>query len=68
MVAIKGEFYRLLGDFRQVKYVRFLLDEMTSFHDELRFEEGRLMKAYATDDTDAADGLKFIAEKMDMFY
>ena len=32
------------------------------------FEEGRLMKAYVTGDSDAADGLKFIAGRMDKFY
>ena len=60
--------YRLVGDFRLVKYARFLLDEITPLHDELCFEEGRLMKAYATGDPDAADGLKFIAGRMDKFY
>lgn len=33
--------YRLVGDFRLVKYARFLLDDFTPLHDDLCFEEGR---------------------------
>ena len=76
--AIKGEYcvaidtiseeYRLVGDMRLVKYARFLLDEFTPLHDELCFEEGRLMKAYVTGDEDAAAGLKFINGRMKKMY
>lgn len=39
---------RLAGDFRFVRYGRFLLDYYFPLHDELCFEEGRLMKDYHT--------------------
>ena len=60
--------YRLVGDLRLVKYARFLLDEFTPLHDDLCFEEGRLMKAYATGDEDAAKGLEFIYGRMKKLY
>ena len=60
--------YRLVGDLRFAKYVRFLLDEFTPLHDELCFEEGRLMKAHATGDPDAAKGLEFVAGRMQKMY
>lgn len=63
-----SEEYRLVGDMRLVKYARFLLDEFTPLHDELCFEEGRLMKSYATGDQEAAEGLKFIYGRMEKMY
>ena len=60
--------YRLVGDLRLVKYTRFLLDEFTPLHDELCYEDGRLMKAYATGDPDGAEGLKFIYGRMEKLY
>lgn len=60
--------YRLVGDFRLMKYARFLLDEVTPIHDELCFEEGRLMKAHATGDPEAAEGLRFLSGRMNRFY
>lgn len=56
--------YRLVGDFRLVKYARFLMDEYLPLHDELCYEEGRLMKAYATGDVSAAEGLKFVCGRV----
>ena len=60
--------YRLVGDLRLVKYARFLLDEFTPLHDELCFEEGRLMKAYVTGDEEAEAGLRFISGRMKRLY
>lgn len=60
--------YRLVGDQRLVKYVRFLLDDFTPLHDELCYEEGRLMKAYVTGDETAKDGLTFIYGRMKKLY
>ena len=60
--------YRLVGDLRLVKYTRFILDEITPLHDELCFEEGRLMKAHATGDPEAVLSLTFIAGRMEQFY
>jgi len=60
--------YRLVGDFRLVKYARFLLDEVTPLHDELCYEEGRLMKASVTGDAEAKETLRFIHGRMKRFY
>lgn len=60
--------YRLVGDFRLVKYARFILDEFTPLHDEVCFEEGRLMKAYVTGDETALEGLKYIHGRMKRLY
>lgn len=56
--------YRIVGDFRLVKYTRFILDEFTPLHDALCFEEGRLMKDYISGDEYAADGLRHIHGRM----
>ena len=41
------ENYRLAGDVRLVRYASFLLNSYFPIHNELCFEEGRLMKQYA---------------------
>lgn len=51
---------RVYGPFRMVKYAIFLLQEYFPVHDELCFEEGRLMKAYIGGDQKAADELNRI--------
>ncbi|MEA4832932.1 MAG: hypothetical protein VB118_10010 [Oscillospiraceae bacterium] len=40
--------YRLVGEYRFVKYGSFLIENFFPLHDELCFEEGRLMKDYIT--------------------
>lgn len=60
--------YRLVGDFRLVKYTRFLLDELFPLHDDLCHEEGRLMKVYATGGAAAVDGLTLCQREMTGFY
>ena len=60
--------YRIVGDLRLVKYTRFLLDEFTPLHDDLCYEEGRLMKAYAVGDPEGEAGLRFLNGRMDRFY
>lgn len=40
--------FRVVGDNRLVRYATFLLKEYFPLHDELCFEEGRLMKQYVT--------------------
>lgn len=55
---------RLVGEIRFVRYGNFLLREFFPLHDELTFEEGRLMKAYACGDTTAAEDLKRIYGRM----
>ena len=60
--------YRLVGEPRFVRYGCFLLDNFFPRHDELSYEEGRLMLRYATgtDDekADAAATLKVINGRM----
>ena len=55
---------RLVGEIRFVRYGNFLLREFFPLHDELTFEEGRLMKAHACGDTTAAEDLKRIHGRM----
>lgn len=55
---------RLVGETRFVRYGNFLLREFFSLHDELVFEEGRLMKDYACGDEDAARLLTAINGRM----
>ncbi|MDR2257771.1 MAG: hypothetical protein LBE14_01335 [Treponema sp.] len=45
---------RLYGEYRYTAFVLFLLEEYFPLHDELCFEEGRLMKEYACGGTEAA--------------
>jgi hypothetical protein len=51
-------FPRLYGEYRYVAYTLFLLTEYFPLHDELCFEEGRLMKEYAAGDSDTLPLLK----------
>lgn len=60
--------YRLVGEPRLVKYARFLLDEFTPLHDELCYEEGRLMKAYAAGEEGAGEALTFIYGRMEKLF
>lgn len=55
---------RLVGETRLVRYACFLLREFFPLHDELVFEEGRLMKDYVCGDEDAAGILKAINGRM----
>lgn len=55
---------RLVGETRFVRYGSFLLREFFPLHDELTFEEGRLMKDYACGDEDAAQIIKAISGRM----
>jgi hypothetical protein len=49
---------RLYGDYRYTAFALFLLEEYFPLHDELCFEEGRLMKEYACGAKEAAELLK----------
>lgn len=55
--------YRIVGELRFVKYARFLIDNYFPVHDELCYEEGRLMKQYVTgtseEKEEAAKALEF---------
>jgi len=70
-VAVDGisKELRLVGEERLIRYGWFLLANYFPIHDELCFEEGRLMKIYATgsaeERADAARLLKAIYGRMD---
>ena len=55
-----GNLPRAHGPFRLVKFTRFLLREVFPQHDELCFEEGRLMIQHATGDPAAAERLRLL--------
>lgn len=65
-VAVDGisKEFRLVGDFRLTKYACFLMKEYFPLHDDLCYEEGRLMKDYACGDEDAGEHLRFISGRM----
>lgn len=52
-----GEAPRAYGPFRLVKFARFLLSEYFPLHDDLCFEEGRLMRALYLGDEKAQESL-----------
>ena len=58
-----SEEFRLVGEARFIRYGDFLLKNYFPLHDELCFEEGRLMKQYVTGNeaerAEALDGLRF---------
>lgn len=55
--APKGELPRAYGPFRLVKFTQYLVREVFPQHDELCYEEGRLMLQYAAGDPAAAGRL-----------
>lgn len=70
-VAIDGisEMPRLIGSSRYVRYAQFLLTNYLPIHDELCFEEGRLMREYVCNNgvqrQQARDRLVQIGKQMD---
>lgn len=57
--------FRLVGETRLIRYACFLLHEFFPLHDELCFEQGRLMKEYVCKNEDAEATLKFIYGSME---
>ena len=55
---------RIVGEMRFVRYATFLLREFFPLHDELCYEEGRLMKDYSCGDEYAEETLRFISGRM----
>lgn len=55
----------VLGTLRMMKYCWFLYEQYLPIHDELCFEEGRLMKEYACGDEEAGEDLRRISGRMD---
>ena len=56
---------RVDGENRALEFVLFLVTEYMPLHDELCFEEGRLMKAYACGDQEAGEELRRIGKRTD---
>ena len=65
-VAVQGnkENFNIVGETRLVRYACFLLNEFFPLHDELCFEEGRLMKDYINKEKASQDVLKAINGRM----
>ncbi len=62
-----GEAHRVYGRYRLVKYARYLLENYFPRHDELCFEQGRLMKDFVCDEEGALETLKAIQGRTDRF-
>lgn len=54
----------VLGTLRMMKYAWFLLEDYFPLHDELCFEEGRLMKEYACGNEEAGEDLRRISNRV----
>ena len=55
---------RFVGDYRLVKYASFLYEHYFPLHDELCFEEGRLMREYCCDSENAKERLNNIGRQI----
>lgn len=64
----KEEFPRVYGENRAVEFVLFLIAEYMPLHDELCYEEGRLMKAYACGDREAGEMLRQIGRRTEALF
>ncbi len=62
-----GEAHRVYGRYRYVKYARYLLEYYFPRHDELCFEQGRLMKDFVCGEEGALETLKAIQGRTDRF-
>jgi hypothetical protein len=59
------EHVEVLGSLRMMKYCWFLYENYIPIHDEVCFEEGRLMREYACGDDEAGEELKRIGRRME---
>lgn len=62
-----GESYRVHGHYRMVKYARYLLSNYFPRHEELCWEEGRLMKDAFSGDQEALELLRRMKGRTDAF-
>ena len=60
-----GNYARVHGSYRLTLYTRFLLEQYFPLHEELCFEEGRLMKAMFLGDSKAEELLKMLRGRTD---
>lgn len=65
--ADHGEKPRICGSYRLVKFTYFLLNYYFPYHDELCFEEGRLMREYVVGSPSAADDLARISRRTEEY-
>lgn len=63
-----GELPRVYGPFRLVNYAHFLLRYVFPLHDEMCFEEGRLMIEYAGGQKEAVERLKLMRGQVQKYY
>ena len=66
--AVKGEFPRVYGEFRFVKYVYFLLREVFPEHDRLCRVEGELLLRALRGESSAASALRCLKGSVASFY
>jgi len=66
--AVEGEFPRLFGPMRLVKYAYFLLREVIPAHDEICVEEGRLMWCYIVGEEGADQRLRALQGRVGTLY
>lgn len=66
--APEGEAVRPVGPFRLVKYALYLIREVFPLHDELCFDEGKLMIRYISGDTSAGDKLIALKGQVNNLY
>lgn len=66
--ALPGERARAFGPFRLVRYAQFLMREVLPLHDELCFEEGRLMLAHAAGDESAMEVARLLKGRTQKLY
>jgi hypothetical protein len=63
-----GELQRSYGPFRLVRYTHFLMREVFPQHDELCYDEGRLMIQHASGDSSAAAKIALLHGQTAAFY
>ena len=63
-----GTLPRVFGPFRLVNYSHFLLRYVLPLHDEMCFEEGRLMLEYAGGNTGVIEQLKLLRGQVEKYY
>jgi predicted metal-dependent phosphoesterase TrpH len=61
-------FPRIYGSYRITGYVMFLLENWFPLHDELCFEEGRLMREYILHPNDVRDDIERQKKRMDALF
>jgi hypothetical protein len=66
--TFKGDLPRAYGPFRLVKYTLFLLREVFPRHDEMCFDEGRLMIAFTSGDKKAKKSLHRLQGQVGCYY